>query len=112
MGIDRGEILLDDECELVDFSRPIVEQRFPLSHCDSNTASAPQSGNGEIPPRIPSNLHCASRSSFSIVPVMDFPICAAFLANSDLAPFLPPVTWPLGDPFAALRCASDNRDCR
>ena len=57
-------------------------------------------------------VHCANLSSFSIVPVMPRPISAAFLANSDLAPFLGPFSSPLGDPFAARLCVSVSNDCR
>lgn len=57
-------------------------------------------------------VHCASLSSFSIVPVMPRPISAAFLANSDRAPFLGPFVSPFGDPFAARLCLSVSNDCR
>jgi hypothetical protein len=58
------------------------------------------------------DIHCASLSSFSIVPVMPRPISAAFRANSDLAPLLGPLVSPFGDPLAARLWASVNSDCR
>lgn len=43
---------------------------------------------------------------------MPRPISAAFLANSDLAPFLEPFGSPFGDPFAARLWVSVSSDCR
>ena len=53
---------------------------------------------------------CANLSSFPIVAVMPLPICAAFLANSDLDRF-PPGTCQFAPPSAALRCASVRSAC-
>ena len=56
------------------------------------------------------HIRSASLPSFSIVPVMPFPISAALLANSDLAPFLADLATPLTSPLALL-CVSVSRDC-
>ena len=58
-----------------------------------------------------SNIHCASLSSFAMVPVIPLPISAALRANSDL-PFRPDVTSPLGEPFASRLWVSESRACR
>ncbi len=116
--------MLDDIGKLGDLYRPVVKQCLPFGYCTPRRAlsellqhrwfralhhelclvrcGAPCKG----------DIHSANLPNFSIVPVMPLPISAAFLANSDLAPFLRPWISPFGDPLTAFRCDSARTDCR
>lgn len=113
--------MLYDICELRDLDRSVIEQRFSFGYCFQIQVSqflqiwitgTTSAHTCYSPMQRSLYIHCANLSSFSIVPVMPLPISAAFLANSDLTPFLAPFSSPFGEPFAARLCVSVSSDCR